>query len=118
MAAILVVDEDDMVRQLMRRVLETCGHTVFTSPNGFRAMLVCEERPGALALLVCATQLPDMLGLELARLARSPQPTMSVLFLARASESTPMLDTLRRPVRCGELIAQVEERLRARDVSL
>jgi DNA-binding response OmpR family regulator len=111
MAAILVVDEDDLLRGHMRRVLEAAGHEVYAAYNGMHALIECEERPGSMRLLVASVRLPDMRGRELYQLARSSQPGMAAVYTAGSTENAEEAVVLRKPFSAQELLERVRSEI-------
>ncbi|MGC2237035.1 MAG: response regulator [Pyrinomonadaceae bacterium] len=77
---ILLVEDEDMVRNLSRQILESCGYKVIEAENGIEALVVCENRENKIDLLVTDVVMPQMGGRELSeRLARK-YPHIKVLF--------------------------------------
>jgi len=62
MARILVVDDDEMDRELERAVLESAGHEVLFAPDGETALKVCRER--MVELVVTDLAMPNFNGLR------------------------------------------------------
>jgi CheY-like chemotaxis protein len=65
-ARILVVDDDDVFRQLIASALQNAGHEVLTAPNGFRALLLIRRFVFDVVLL--DFNLPDLDGVAIAKL--------------------------------------------------
>lgn len=82
MAAVLVVEDERDIRELLRRYLERAGHSVVTSASGAEALRLLETAPPDLVLLDLG--LPDVDGTEVLRAAREPRIPVIVL-TARAS---------------------------------
>ena len=70
---VLVVDDDAMIRDVMRRYFQEAGHTVVEASNASEAMVLAVEHQPRLALLDYA--LPDRNGVELARHIRGNEIT-------------------------------------------
>jgi CheY-like chemotaxis protein len=62
----LVVDDDDVFRQLIASALQNAGHEVLTAPNGFRALLLIRRFVFDVVLL--DFNLPDLDGVAIAKL--------------------------------------------------
>jgi CheY-like chemotaxis protein len=62
MATILVVDDDQDIRELMQTILESVGHRVTLAPNGQEAMSKLKRR--AYDLVVLDIMMPTMSGYE------------------------------------------------------
>jgi PleD family two-component response regulator len=78
-AWILIVDDDPIVRSLMRDALEDEGFTVVEAEDGAAACRVCAERLPV--LLVVDVIMPQMDGFELCRELRSRPETRDVPIL-------------------------------------
>jgi PAS domain S-box-containing protein len=79
---ILVVEDEEVVRTLTQRVLESHGYAVHAFGSGREALEMVEGLAGPLDLLVTDVVMPDMNGRELAgRLAKS-RPDAAVLYVS------------------------------------
>ena len=65
MAAILCVDDDDTIRFLLHRILQTAGHDAATCDNGGAALELVAQNPPD--LLVLDLQMPGLSGFEVCR---------------------------------------------------
>jgi DNA-binding NtrC family response regulator len=63
MATILVIDDQEPVRSLLRLVLEGAGHEVLEAPNGHLGLGLYRERSAD--LVITDIVMPEMNGLEL-----------------------------------------------------
>jgi two-component system response regulator (stage 0 sporulation protein F) len=63
MATILVIDDEDAVRTLLRTVLERAGHEVTEAPNGRLGLASYRERPAD--LVNTDILMPEMNGLDM-----------------------------------------------------
>jgi two-component system response regulator (stage 0 sporulation protein F) len=63
MARILVIDDQDHIRTLLRLVLEGAGHEVLDASNGRLGLELCREQSAD--LIVTDLHMPEMSGLEL-----------------------------------------------------
>ncbi|MBI2162455.1 MAG: GAF domain-containing protein, partial [Candidatus Rokubacteria bacterium] len=64
---ILLVEDEDEVRELAREVLETNGYTVIDAASGAEALRVCRQHPDRVHLLLTDVVMPGMSGRELVR---------------------------------------------------
>ncbi len=62
---ILIVEDDDNVRNLAIRILERKGYTIIKAVNGLDAFLKCERMEKPVDLVVTDMVMPDMGGIEL-----------------------------------------------------
>ncbi|HVH99958.1 MAG TPA: sigma-54 dependent transcriptional regulator, partial [Enhygromyxa sp.] len=79
MSRILVVDDEEGIREFLAEVLEDEGHEVDTAPDGVEA-LARLERTGY-QLLLSDLKMPRMGGLELVRRVRAEQPELEIIVL-------------------------------------
>jgi DNA-binding NtrC family response regulator len=70
MASILVIDDEESMRQLLRLVLEAAGHQVMEAPNGRVGLAMYADK--ATDIVITDIGMPEMNGLEMiAELTRS-----------------------------------------------
>jgi len=79
---ILVVEDEDMVRNLACRGLEEHGYTVVEAQNGTQALEYIKRHPGSVHLVVSDVVMPEMGGRELARLLVKLEPNLLVLYMS------------------------------------
>jgi PAS domain S-box-containing protein len=79
---ILLVEDDDRVRQLARMALEAVGYTILEAPNGGEALELSAAHRGPIHLLVTDVVMPQMNGRQLAAQLTSTRPDMKVLYLS------------------------------------
>lgn len=68
---ILLVEDEDAVRSLARRVLQRKGYRVLEARNGVEALQTCEEHGGVIDLILTDVVMPSMSGTELVQRLRS-----------------------------------------------
>ncbi len=81
METILVVEDDDQVREVSARMLRAAGYSVLTGSDGGEAMQLCAEHPGEIHLLLTDMVMPGITGRELAHQMREVRPGLPVLFM-------------------------------------
>ena len=79
---ILLVEDEDLVRDLARRSLVRNGYTVLDARNAGDAILICEHHEGPIHLLLSDVVMPRMSGLELAKRLAPPRSDMKVLYMS------------------------------------
>jgi two-component system cell cycle sensor histidine kinase/response regulator CckA len=79
---ILLVEDEDAVRNLTRRLLETGGYTVLQASNAEQAMEVAQGHTGRLDMLLTDVVMPGMSGPELARGLVALRPQLRVLYVS------------------------------------
>ena len=77
---VLLVEDEEMVRVLARRVLTESGYTVLEAAGGAEAVELAAEHPGPVDLLLTDVVMPGMSGRELADRLRPLRPEMRVLY--------------------------------------
>jgi CheY-like chemotaxis protein len=81
-ATVLVVDDQEMLRRLMCKTLETAGFRVLAADNGENALSVFRSAEPPVDLLVTDYRMPGMTGLELARECCDLDAELSVLYVS------------------------------------
>ncbi len=79
---ILLVEDDELVRNILAESLHMRGYTVLVSGTGNGAFQVCKEHPGGIDLLVTDIVLPGMNGRKLAETLARSQPGIKVLYIS------------------------------------
>ena len=79
--SILVVEDDDMVRDLAARVLRRLGYATRVACNGSEALSILQSN-AAVDLLLTDVIMPGMNGKELAVRARAVRPGLRVLYMS------------------------------------
>jgi CheY-like chemotaxis protein len=79
---ILIVEDEDQVRTLVRRVLESKGYTVLESNRGLTAIELAERHNAPIHLLVTDVVMPHMSGRALATALTAVRPSMRVLYMS------------------------------------
>ena len=77
---ILLVEDDDEVRQVATRILRRSGYRVLEASNGADALRVCKSEPEPVDLIVTDIVMPEMGGSELAQRIRETRPDARILF--------------------------------------
>lgn len=85
---ILLVEDDEGVRLLIRDELRKLGYRVFETKNGMEACLVATQHLGRLQLLLTDVVMPGMSGTELARHLRVIKPELRLLFMSGYTDDT------------------------------
>ena len=81
METILLVEDEDMVRRLVRRTLEGCGYRILEATDGVAALDICGDGT-PIALLITDVVMPRMSGRELAGRLSASRPGLRVLFMS------------------------------------
>ncbi len=79
---ILIVEDDEAVRELTRRILETAGYDVLTAADGEEALRLWERRDASIHMVLTDVIMPGMSGRELAERLKASDPAMKVLYMS------------------------------------
>jgi two-component system cell cycle sensor histidine kinase/response regulator CckA len=79
---VLLVEDQDELRRLLRRTLETHGYKVLEAANGQAALAVGRNYAGTIDAVVTDVVMPSMGGRELVEKLRTKQPDVRVLYIS------------------------------------
>jgi len=115
--SILVVDDEDTVRNLLQRILEENGYNVVIASNGYEALERLSQHKIELVLL--DIKMPGLDGFSvLGRIRKTSN--VPVIMLTAVKETTTVRDTLslgaddyvRKPFNQRELLLRIKAKLR------
>jgi signal transduction histidine kinase/CheY-like chemotaxis protein len=115
---VLIVEDEDAVRDLASQFMKSAGYTVFTAKDGQEALLIAERRNEQIHVLVTDVVMPNMRGPELAKRLKSRCPDLKIVYMSGYLEynrdSGEFLDEgffLQKPFSCATLVGKVGEAL-------
>jgi nitrogen-specific signal transduction histidine kinase/CheY-like chemotaxis protein len=79
---ILIIEDEEVVRNLATRGLRDHGYTVVEAKNGAEALRYIREHPGTLDLVICDVVMPEMGGRELGQHLAMFDPELPVLYMS------------------------------------
>jgi len=79
---VLVVEDEEAVRELVQNILRTAGYTVLAAPTGEEALRICVQADGAIDLLLTDVVMPGLSGPDIARHMRSLHSTIKVVYMS------------------------------------
>jgi CheY-like chemotaxis protein len=116
---ILIVDDNEALRKIVRKTLEAAGYSVLEAPDGATAVVLMKEKPD---LVMQDLVLPDITGYDLVYKLRAAceDPHLPVLaFTSFLEKQDRPWDTsagfdalLAKPVQAAELLEALEKYLR------
>jgi PAS domain S-box-containing protein len=120
---VLVVEDQEDVLRLTRRVLEDQGYRVLSAHAGVEALRLSEYHSGPIHLLVTDVVMPGMNGREVALLLQPAHREMKVLYMSGYPDASvvrqgllePGLDFLQKPFSPQALARRVREVLDRRE---
>jgi PAS domain S-box-containing protein len=83
---VLLVEDEDAVRELTEQMLESHGYRVLQAASGAEALELAASYPGTIHLLMTDVILPQMNGQVLAEALWSTRPEIKVLYMSGYSE--------------------------------
>jgi signal transduction histidine kinase/CheY-like chemotaxis protein len=122
---ILLVEDQDSIRELARQFLEGSGYTVLEARDGSDALEIAERQQGVIDLLVTDVVMPKMGGPELAYCLSTSRPQLRVLYMSGYAEHAGANDhgmaggdtaSLQKPFALDTLARKVREVLDAKPV--
>jgi len=116
---VLVVDDEESVREFMRDLLENWGLTVEVAAGGVRAKAMLDAAPDSVDVVITDQTMPRLTGLDLASHLRSIRPDLPVIiysgYLEGLSEdqakAAGVSAVLQKPVQPAELFRLLQASL-------
>ncbi|MGE0201316.1 MAG: response regulator [Candidatus Melainabacteria bacterium] len=117
---VLVVDDEEMIRTMLARMLKSMGLNVTTVTNGQAALDALQSRDFAVDLIITDHTMPQMTGIELAKTVLDNHPDIPVVLATGFSQAigddvlaeVPLTRLLNKPVQLGELKSLISDVLR------
>jgi PAS domain S-box-containing protein len=81
-ATILLVEDEDALREVTRRILAGTGYRVLTAANGDEALAAAAELAEPIDLLLTDVVMPQMHGPQLAEQIQRVRPSITVMFMS------------------------------------
>ncbi len=114
-STVLLVDDEEPVRNLVARILQRGGHHVLRAAGGEEAMRVAEAHPGRIHLLLTDVIMPGLTGPRLAERLCAVRTGLRVLFMSGYTEEEIPADSLpagalgllQKPFEPHELLSRV-----------
>jgi signal transduction histidine kinase len=118
---ILVVEDEEQVRAIVKRALERAGYSVLSAPGPEEALRLCDSSPERIDLLLTDVVMPRMNGRELYERLHALRPATKVLFMSGYTDDAILrhgvLDQgvpfLQKPILPSSLTRKVRETLDA-----
>ena len=119
---ILLVEDDDLVREITATVLKGQGYDVLEASTGQQALQLLADSALSVQLMLTDTVMPGMGGRELAERLATLQPSMKVILMSGYSDDSALqrqvrdrgVAFLQKPFSADELLRKVRGELEAR----
>jgi CheY-like chemotaxis protein len=110
---ILVVDDDQIIRRLIRIYLERAGYVVLDAEHGEEALQLFKHQP-EITLLLSDVLMPKMDGLQLADAVLTFRPELPILFISGNRQNCSRgFGCVAKPFTAQALLARIAEVLEA-----
>ena len=118
MATVLIADDDQRVRELLKRMLETAGYETITASNGNEALKLYQAKKPD--LLIIDIVMPEKEGIETIIELRNINPDVSIIAISGGgtvgpetylgiAEKLGAKETIEKPIVKDELISKVSK---------
>jgi two-component system cell cycle sensor histidine kinase/response regulator CckA len=116
---ILLVEDEEVLRRLIKKVLETYGYTVLEAGSGAEAVAIAADGDTPIQLVLTDVVMPGMNGRELAERLLLERPALKVLFssgypadtISRHGVPEAAADFIEKPYGLDELARKIRELL-------
>ena len=119
--SILVVDDEDAIRNALARFLTKRGYQVHTAKTGEDAL--AQLKDGGASLMLLDVRMPGMSGMDVVPEAVHLNPDLAIVMLSGVADATSAaicmqrgaMDYLTKPIELSDLAGAIERALRRRD---
>ena len=116
---VLVIDDEDVVRELVARTLQEADYRVLQASHGGAAIGMLEREANAMDLVISDLMMPVLGGKEVAAWMREHAPAVPLLFISGYPRAyleahnlfDPTVPMLRKPFLPSRLLEAVEEQV-------
>ncbi|HXH65215.1 MAG TPA: response regulator [Mariprofundaceae bacterium] len=90
---ILLVDDDPMVRAVLRESLQAFGYAVVAAENGRKAIDIFQRMRSSISLLITDIRMPEMDGVALIRRIRAIDPELPIVVITAHADEAELAET-------------------------
>lgn len=118
---VLVVDDENLVREMAQEILDLAGFQVLTAGDGEQALALLSQNPHQVDLVLLDVVMPGLGGLEILKRIKAEHPWIKVVLASgmfdQGQEDSQVWrqcdGRLGKPYRAGELLAALNQALQA-----
>jgi two-component system, cell cycle sensor histidine kinase and response regulator CckA len=85
---ILLVEDEDSLRQLARRTLQSQGYNILEACDGAAALVLCQRHLPFIDIVVTDVVMPNLSGVDLVQRLKLVRPKLKVLYMSGYTDST------------------------------
>jgi two-component system, cell cycle sensor histidine kinase and response regulator CckA len=113
---VLVVEDQQLFRDMIQDVLDQSGYRVLVAQSGDEALRICAEQTNSIDLVLTDVVMPKMSGPQLAERTAALYPKMKVLFMSGYADDAivrhgilpPQTEFLQKPFSADSLVQKVQ----------
>ena len=118
--AILLIDDEPIVRDTLQLLLQRAGYRVFAADDGNSGIAEFDRRQAEIALVITDMMLPDQVGTEVVKTLRQRRATLPVIAISGMMSSgnfdellhmQPAIECLSKPLSPAALLGAVRKKL-------
>ena len=116
--AILLIDDEPIVRDTLQLLLQRAGYRIFPASDGQSGIAEFERRQSEISLVITDMMLPDQVGTDVVRALRKLDPTLPIIAISGMMASghfdellqiQPRVECLAKPLMPATLMAAVRQ---------
>lgn len=94
MATILVIDDAALSRQVLRKILQTAGYTIWEAKNGLEALEILEKEQQKPDCILVDILMPEMGGIEFLTIMRQQEVKIPTIVITADIQETTRIQCL------------------------
>lgn len=94
MATILVIDDAALSRQVLRKILQTAGYTIWEAKNGLEALEILEKEQQKPDCILVDILMPEMGGIEFLTIMRQQELKIPTIVITADIQETTRIQCL------------------------
>jgi len=91
---LLIVEDEEMVRNITSRILKNCGYNILTAENGEEALNIIQQQKDQIQLVLTDVVMPKMGGKDLSENLKSVLPKVPLIYMSGYTDNADIIDDL------------------------